>query len=284
MMSVPQRERAIAFRALHKAPDILVLPNAWDAASARIFEHAGFPAVATSSAGLANSLGYPDGETAPRDEVLFVVRRIADTVRVPVTADIEAGYGAHSIEEVVKTVQGVIDAGAVGINLEDVASEGGNLVDPGLQVEKIQAIRRLGEGCGIPIVINARTDAFHLTAIDDKEKFRLAVQRANAYRAAGADCLFVPFVTDAATIGDLVKAIDGPLNILPMPGSPPIAEMMRLGVARVSVGSGPMRAIMAQTRRIARELRDLGTYECFMRDTIPYAEANALFDTRGDDA
>ncbi len=273
-----QREKAMLFRAMHIAPEILILPNAWDAASARVFEHSGFAAVGTSSAGLANSLGYPDGEYAPRDELLFVVRRIAHTVRVPVTADIEAGYGANSIVETVKTVQGVLDSGAVGINLEDAAAGGSALVDSALQSEKIRAIRALGETAAIPLVINARTDAFHLLGLEPRAQLKLALERAGAYREAGADCVFVPFVRDAATIGELAKEIDGPVNILATPGGPGVAELARLGVARVSVGSGPHRATLALIRRIATELREEGAYDSFMKDTIPYPEANALFE------
>ncbi len=275
-MAKTQREKAEAFRELHGGPRILVLPNAWDAISARVFEAAGFPAVGTTSAGVANVLGYTDGQFAPRDEVLFMVRRIAGTVQIPVTADIEAGYGADSVEEVVKTVRGVLEAGAVGINLEDCAYGATELVDAGLQIEKIGAVRALGESVGVPIVINARTDAFHLLDLSGPQQFGLAVERANAYRKAGADSLFVPFLTESATIGELVKAIDGPLNILAMPGTPPISALAVLGVARVSVGSGPHRATVALTRRIAEELRDHGTYDSIMTDTIPYPEVNAL--------
>jgi 2-methylisocitrate lyase-like PEP mutase family enzyme len=276
-----QGERAVRLRALHAGLRILVLPNAWDAASARIFEAAGFPAVATTSAGVANCLGYADGEYAPREEVLFMVRRIAATVEVPVTADVEAGYGANSVEEVVKTAQGVLEAGAVGLNLEDSADNTGTvLTQIGLQVEKIRAIRAVGDAAGIPIVINARTDAFHLPDVTTEERFVLAVERANAYRAAGADSLFVPFVTDAAIIAKLVQAIDGPVNILALPGTPPVAELEQLGVRRVSVGSGPNRATLAIVRRIAHELRDHGTYNAITEQTIPYAEVNQLFLSR----
>ncbi len=280
-MATTQREKAIAFRELHDGPRILVLPNAWDAISARIFEAAGFPAVGTTSAGVANVLGYRDGEFAPREEVLFLVRRIASTVQIPVTADIEAGYGADSVEEVVKTVQGVLDAGAVGINLEDSAYEATELIDKGLQIEKIRAVRALGESAGVPIVINARTDAFHLSNLSAAEQFALAVERANAYREAGADCLFVPFVTDATVIGDLAKAINGPLNILALPGAPPVSALAVLGVGRVSVGAGPHRATLALTRKIAEELRDHGTYESITAETIPYPEVNALLSELG---
>lgn len=275
-MALTQREKAVAFRELHAGPRILVLPNAWDAISARIFEAAGFPAIGTTSAGVANVLGYADGQFAPREEALFMVRRIAGTVQVPVTADIEAGYGADSVEEVVKTVRGVLDAGAVGINLEDSVSGASELIDKGLQIEKVKAIRALGESVGVPIVINARTDAFHLTDLSAAQQFELAVDRANAYRAAGADSLFVPFMADLTIIGDLVKAIDGPLNILAAPGAPPVSALAVLGVARVSLGSGPHRATLALARKIAEELRDHGTYDAIMTETIPYPEVNAL--------
>jgi 2-methylisocitrate lyase-like PEP mutase family enzyme len=276
-MPESQRERAERFRALHNMSQPLMLPNAWDAASARIFEEAGFPAVATTSAGVANMLGYADGQAAPREEVLFMVRRIAHTVQVPVSADIEAGYGANSVAEVVRTVRGVLEAGAVGINLEDVEHGADALVDLELQTEKIRALRELGEETGIPLVINARTDVFHLEHIEVKERFRVAVERMNAFRQAGADCLFAPFLTDDALIGELVKEIDGPLNVLAMPGAPPVARLAEIGVKRLSVGSGPHRATLALVRRIAQELRDQGTYRSFQEQTIPYAEVNALF-------
>jgi 2-methylisocitrate lyase-like PEP mutase family enzyme len=243
----------MAFRELHHGPPILVLPNAWDAVSARLFEVAGFPAIGTTSAGVANVLGYADGQKAPREEVLFMVRRIAQTVQIPVTADIEAGYGTNSVEEVLKTVQGVLEAGAIGINLEDAADQENSLVDVGLQREKIQAIRALGDRAGVPLVINARTDAFHLLRLSEDEQFQLAVERANSYHEAGADSLFVPFITDPAIVARLAKAIAGPLNILAI-----------------------HRATLGHVRSIAQELRTAGTYAGFMKQTIPYAEVNSL--------
>ena len=275
-MPLTQAEKAAQFRALHTGSSILVLPNAWDAVSARLFEDAGFPAIGTTSAGVANTLGYPDGQAAPREEVLFLVRRIAQTVQVPVTADIEAGYGTNSVAEVVKTVQGVLDAGAVGINLEDAADEADALTDLGLQVEKIKAVRALADSRSVPLVINGRTDAFHLSPLDTEARFALAVERLNAYRDAGADSLFAPFLTDGVIIARLARAVNGPLNILATPGTPSVAELARLGVRRVSVGSGPNRATLALTRRIAHELRNQGTYTAFMEQTIPYAEVNQL--------
>lgn len=271
-----QADRAERFRQLHHGAGILTLPNAWDAASARIFEEAGFPAVGTTSGGVANALGYPDGQHIPRQEMLFVVRRIAATVRVPVTADIEAGFGA-TVEAVVDTVRQVIEAGAVGINLEDgEKGEERRLLPIADQVARIRALRALGEEVGVPLVINARTDPY-LLPMGESDRFETAVERANAYLAAGADCAFPILVTDAETISRLVKAIDGPINVIAVAGAPSVRELERMGVKRVSMGSGPCRASMALTRRIAEELRDQGTYRGFLENTMPPAQANGLF-------
>jgi 2-methylisocitrate lyase-like PEP mutase family enzyme len=277
--STHQQEKVHRLRQLHHNAAILVLPNAWDAASARIFEDAGFPAVGTTSAGVANSLGYADGQHIPREEMLFVIRRIAQTVHIPVTADIEAGFGT-SVEEVVETIRCVLEAGAVGINLED-STKGAEkrLLPVSEQVERIQAVRALGEQMGVPLVINARTDAY-LVPLEPASRFDVAVERANAYLEAEADCAFPITVTDADTIGRLAQAIQGPINILAMSGAPPVRELERLGVKRVSMGSGLSRATMALTRHIAEELRENGTYDAFMERTIPAAEANGLFAPR----
>ncbi len=258
--------KADVLRQLHQGPRILVLPNAWDVASARIFEEAGFPAIATTSAGVANSLGYPDVERIPRDEMLWVVKRVAQGVAVPVTADVEAGYG-----DPVGTARAVLDAGAVGMNLED-SSLDGSLADLAAQVRLIEQVRGASD-----IVINARTDVFLFAVGDEATRFDRAVERLNAYRKAGADSLFAPGVRDAETIGRLAKAVNGPLNILATAGVPNMAELERLGVRRVSVGSGPMRAAMGLTQRIAKELKEDGTFAAMTDGAMPYKEANELF-------
>jgi len=271
-----QRAKAKRFLELHTSGRLLVLPNAWDAGSARIFEHAGFQALGTTSAGVALSLGYPDGERVSRAEMLEVARRIASAVAIPVTADLEAGYGS-AVSDAVETARGAIAAGAVGMNFEDSTSDD-RLVDLAAQVERIQAIKKLAEAEKIAFVLNARTDVFLLGVGEPAGRFDEAVRRANAYREAGADCLFVPGVTDAETIGRLVRAITGPLNVLAGRDTPRIAELERLGVARVSVGSGPMRATLALTQRIAQELRERGTYAGFTEGTPPLRDFNRLFD------
>lgn len=275
MTSGEQKDRAEHFRELHRGPSILVLPNAWDAASARIFEAEGFPAVATTSAGVANSLGYADGEYVPLDELLFVIRRITATVQIPVTADMEAGFGS-TVEAVAETVRQVVQAGAIGINIED-SVKGGEfrLLEADEMVQRVTAIRTLAAEMGVPLFINARTDAFHHPA-EAEIRFVEAVRRANEYLAVGADCAFVPFVSDRDIIARLAKDINGPLNILATAGVPPIDELEALGVARISMGSGPCRASMALTQQIARDLHR-GRSLDFLQRTMPPAEANGLF-------
>lgn len=277
MASPAQIERARQFLALHDRCKILVLPNAWDAASARIFEEAGFPAIGTSSAGIAFSLGYPDGQKISRGEMLSVVRRIAGAVRVPVTADVESGYG-DTPEDAAQTARDVLAAGAVGMNLEDaVHDRPDSLLDLNLQLEKIQAVTETCAHAGVSFVLNARTDVF-LAGIGPAET-RLArtIERLNAFRDAGAQSLFVPGVKDKETIGELARGARGPLNILAIAGTPSAGELEKLGVARVSVGSGPMRATLGLASRIARQLREEGSFALMTDGALSFADANRLF-------
>jgi 2-methylisocitrate lyase-like PEP mutase family enzyme len=277
MDTATQRDRAAQFRDRHTDSDAgtLVLPNSWDAASTLLFEQAGFEAVGTSSAGVAASMGVPDGEHLSRAEMLAVVERISHTVGVPVSADIEAGYG-DSPADVSETIRRTIDAGAVGVNLEDGTDDpAGPLDDVEGHAAKIRAARDAADDAGVPLVINGRTDVFWREAGDEADRVDRAIQRANAYADAGSDCLFVPGVTDAATIEALVDGIDGPLNVLGGPGAPPVPELGDLGVGRVSVGSGPMRATLARLREIAAELRDEGTYDG-RGAAIPYGDLDVL--------
>jgi 2-methylisocitrate lyase-like PEP mutase family enzyme len=272
-----QREKAEHFRSLHSGPRILVLPNAWDAASAKVFENAGFHAIATTSAGIASSYGYPDGEIMSRAEMVEAVGRIAASVALPVTADMEAGFGSLP-DQAAETARLVLEAGAIGLNLEDGTGERNHpLSDISLQVEKIQAIRQAASEFGVPMVINARTDVYVALDQNDRSLFEQAVRRANAYREAGADCIFMFGVNDKKTMGDLVREIAAPINILAVYGSPTIAELEKIGVARVSFGSIPMRATMSLVHRIADEIKNSGTYS-FARDILSYAEVNSYFE------
>jgi 2-methylisocitrate lyase-like PEP mutase family enzyme len=267
------RESAERLLALHRGP-ILVLPNAWDVASARVVEEAGFPAVATSSAGVAAVLGYPDGERVPRDEMLGMVSRIARAVRVPVTADLEAGYGSAGA-----TVEAALRAGAVGMNLEDGRRDEKALATVEEHAASVREARAAADRLGVHFVINARTDVYLARVGPEAERFDHALRRAAAYLAAGADCIFVPGVRDAETIGRLAAAIRGPLNVLAGPGTPPVAKLASLGVARVSAGSNPMRAALTAARRAVEEMRDRGTYS-FAEGILTHAEVNALLSDR----
>jgi 2-methylisocitrate lyase-like PEP mutase family enzyme len=268
-------DKAEILRALHRAPPVLVLPNAWDAASARLFQAEGFPAIATTSAGVAAALGYPDGGVVPPREMVEAIARITRAVTVPVTADIEHAYGATA-HAVADSVLRVVAAGAVGINIEDIVPGAADMESLALQADKIATIAKATRTAGVPVVINARTDVY-LRAIGAPEsRLGVAIERGKAYLAAGADCVFVPGVRDADTIRALVQGIGGPINILAVKGTPPIAELEALGVARVSVGSGPHRATLALTRDIARELKTSGTYKSFTSHAMPYDEANDL--------
>ncbi len=253
-----------------------MLPNAWDVASAKVF--ARIPAcraLATTSAGVAATLGYADGERIPAAEMLEAVRRIAEAVPLPVTADLEAGYG-----DAEATARAAVAAGAVGLNVEDgTGSAGEPLADVAAQTATIEGVRAAGDASGVPLVINARTDVFLRAVGEPAERVEHASARANAYLAAGADCAFVPGVTDAELIGRLVAAIDGPLNVLATAGMPSVGELERLGVRRVSVGSGPMRATLGLTDRIARELLDEGTYSSFTEGALSSTEVAQLFES-----
>ena len=264
--------KADLFQRLHHGPAILVLPNAWDAATARIFQTAGFPAIASTSAGIAWAAGYPDDERISRGDMLEAVCRIVAAVDVPVTADMEAGYG-ETAEAAAATAEGVLAAGAIGLNLEDASAD--RLLEIAAHSARVRAVRRVAEGAGVPLVINARTDVYLLAVGAPETRFAEAVRRANAYREAGADCLFIPGVRDAETIGRLVESIHGPINVLAGAGTPPAGELQRLGVARISTGSGPMRAGLTLVRRIAEELGQ-GTYDSFTKDVLSYADVNRL--------
>lgn len=264
---------------MHDGSEVLVLPNAWDVASARLVEEAGFGAVATTSAGIAFSLGYPDGQRISRQEMLDAVARIARAVRVPVTADVESGYGG-SAEDAKLTALAVIEAGAVGMNLEDAPGQGGKqLAELSAQLEKIHAVREAAASQGVPLVLNARTDVYLLQVGEASSRYEETVRRLSAYRAAGADCVFAPGVRDAPTISRLVNDLRCPLNILAGPGSPSVPELRALGVARVSLGSGPMRAALGALRRIADEVKASGTYDS-LAGAPSHAEMNQLLQPR----
>jgi len=270
-----QEEKAEDFRALHHGKRILVLPNAWDVPSARVFEDAGFPAVATSSAGMLVSLGYPDGEVIDRQEFVSAVGRIARILSVPLSADIVAGFGKTS-KEVLATVKAILKAGAIGVNIEDFIHATRKLHPVERQIKNVKAIRKVAETTGIPLVINARTDALRFADGDEEARFKEATRRAIAYRDAGADCVYPMGLIDGASIARFVKALDFPINVMVRKGLPPVSELQRLGVARVSFGPTPSYAAMGLLKRAAKEVLEKGTYENLVEGAISFDELNAL--------
>jgi len=271
-----QAEKAEQFRKLHHGPRTLVLPNAWDVASARILEELGYPAIATTSAGIAFSLGFPDGQRVSREQMLEVIARTARAVRIPVTADMEAGYGT-TVKDMSETAKALIAAGAIGLNLEDVTGDDeSSHVDLKLQIEKIGTIRETSGSLGVPLVLNARTDIYLMPIGPAESRFDRTVERLRAYHRAGADCLFAPGVQDRETTAKLVRAIEAPLNILLTPACPSLRELEKMGVARASTGSGAMRATLGLLRRIGKELMDAGTYSYLQDGAVPFAEVNQM--------
>jgi 2-methylisocitrate lyase-like PEP mutase family enzyme len=246
--------KAVLLRSLHRPGSPLVLPNAWDVMSARLLTEAGFPAVATSSAAVAFALGYEDGEAAPAEQMLAAASRIAHAVQVPVTADLEAGYGLAPEELVERTLA----AGVVGCNLEDTDHGIGALGDASRQAERLAAVRAAGDAAGVPLVINARVDVFvRASGRPESELVDDAVARGRAYLDAGADCVYPIGAAEPATIARLVAEVGGPVNALTRPGAPGVRHLAELGLARVSFGSGLYRTTEAWLRTyLARLVAD----------------------------
>ena len=295
-------QKALRLLELHHALQPLVLINAWDAASAAMIEHCGLPAVATSSAAMANALGFPDGQYLPWAQMLEAVARVCRAVKVPVTADIESGF-APDVTALETSITQIIKAGAVGVNLEDVMSanpahqnagaantgpvrHGNPLFPLPDQIARIQAARRAAQAAGIHLVINARTDAYWQAGVDPAEAMRNTLERGKAYLQAGADCVFIPGLRKPDHIKtvidhlctDALRAVHrvSPVNILAGPGVPSIPELTKLGVKRVSYGSGPHRAAMGLVRRIADEAKTSGTYTALTEGAVPYEELNGM--------
>ena len=274
-----QTQKAAHLLELHHGKDPLVLVNVWDAASACIVAHCGFPAIATSSAAVANALGHADGQHAPWTEMADAIRRIAEAVTLPVTADIEAGF-SPTVQELEWNIEQVIEAGAVGINLEDALpgqDENGPLYPLPEQVDRILRVRRLAEKLKIHLVINARTDAYWQAGVSPEIALANTMERGRAYLQAGADCVFVPGLKDKKLIGAVVEALQAPVNVLAVAGTPSIAELGSLGVKLISLGSGPMRAAMGALRRLAEEVRTSGTYKGLVESAVSYTEMNGFF-------
>ena len=268
-----QINKAQALRKMHDRSAILLLPNAWDLMSARIFADAGYPAIATTSGGVAWALGYADGEKMPWNAVVDATARIAAAVPVPVTADIEAGYG-KTPDEVARHVVEIAQAGAAGVNLEDGA--GGGLRDIEDMASRIAATRRAVSEAGLDLVINARTDVYLHGSGDAAAKQDEAIKRGKAYVAAGADCIYVFALTDLAIITSITRALAAPVNIVGRAGTPPLAALESAGVARVSIATGATLVTASLLQALAKDLRTKGDFD-MLEHRMTRAEAQQLF-------
>jgi len=277
MVSSIQKEKAELFLKYHHAKEILVLLNSWDIGSSKLIEACGYKAIATTSMGIAASLGYPDCQVIQLSEMIAAITGIVNAVQVPVTVDIEAGYG-NNLNEIIDSVKKIIATGIVGINIEDSIDLKPILIDEMEFCERISAIRALSDSLGFHLVINARTDSFYTSSGSSREKLSESIKRGNKYREAGADCIFVQPVWEKETISTLVKEINAPINILANPTigagvTPSISELQDLGVARVSLGSGLMKATLALIKKVADELSEKGTYNILLDTLTPLPDA-----------
>ena len=269
-MSDRAGNRAAEFHRLHQQPRPLLLANAWDAGSARMIEACGAAAIATTSAGLAWSRGYPDGNVLPQRVLTVAVEEIARVLSVPLTVDSEGGYSADP-RAVGETVAALVGAGAVGINLED----GG--ASPELLSAKITAAKTAALHAGVDLFVNARTDVYLRGLVPREQAVEETIERARRYRAAGCDGIFVPALSDPAAIRSIVAAIALPLNVMVVPRLPPVAELATLGVRRVSAGAAIAQAAYAIARRAATRFLTDGVYDAMFEATADYTELNALF-------
>ena len=275
-MNEPLNTKAQVLRSLHRGP-VLVLPNAWDAASAALLARAGARAIGTTSGGIAWAHGQPDGQHITREAMAQAVELIVRAVDIPVTADMEGGYGPAPAD-VEATVSATIAAGAAGMNLEDSGARGGPLFSVEAQAERIGAARAAARACGAPdFVVNARTDVFLFRIGEPGGRLDEVRRRGEAYAEAGADCLFVPGLLDLGPLRSLVDSMRLPVNAMAGPGGPSVAELAAAGVRRISVGTALAQAAYGTALRAARELVTSGTFEAF-DGAIAFSELNGLFE------
>lgn len=277
MVSIEQKEKAERFLKFHHDKEMLVLLNSWDVGSSKLIEACGYKAIATTSMGIAASFGYPDSQVIQLSKLIETVKGIVNGVQVPVTVDFEAGFG-NNVNEIIESVKKIIATGIVGINIEDSTDLNPKLIDEIDFCERISAIRALSDSLGFHLVINARTDSFYVSSGSTQEKLRESIKRGNKYRNAGADCIFVQPVGEKEIISTLVKEINAPLNILSNPTMGAefplsLSELQDLGVARVSHGSGLMKATLALMKKVADELTKQGTYNTLIDALTPLPDA-----------
>ena len=272
MITDSQKNKAELFLSLHKSDEILLLPNIWDPICARILEAKGFPAAATASAAISASLGYKDGEKIKFKTHLEIIRRIAESVEIPVTADIESGY-ASDVSTLEENINLILDTGVVGINLEDSVGKEGVLRNINEQADRISAVRETAERRGIHLVINARTDCFlGKSEKSNSELIDETVRRGKEYLKAGADCFYPVGVLDLDTVKTLRKEISSPINILGSAKSVPLKTLREIGINRVSFGPFIFRSIMKKFSDIVDEIATLGSYESFGNNIFSFDE------------
>jgi 2-methylisocitrate lyase-like PEP mutase family enzyme len=267
-------------RELIAAPEILVMPGAWDPLSAILFEHLGFEAVQGGSAAIAAMLGHPDGEVISREQTVEATGALVAAVSVPVNADGERGYGGP--EETAVTVRAFVEAGAAGMNLEDSlpSDSGRGLASIEQHLEKIAAVMEAKRALASEFFLNARVDVFAIMRDDPKAAIAEAIRRGNAYAEAGGDCIFYLAVTDREAIGTLVKEVAAPVSVFGLADTPSVAELQELGVARVSYGSAFHRAALAGLKRFAERIREPGGH-ALMRDVMSGRELQEMLRGRG---
>ena len=261
---------AAIFRQLHRGPQPLRLPNAWDAGSARLFESLGAAAIATTSAGMAWALGHADGGKLPVDAAIHAVAGIARVLTVPLSVDMENGY-ADDAATVGETIRRLLDVGVAGINIEDGAHA------PAVLAAKIEAIKNTAAKVGSDIFVNARTDVYLANLADASRRVDETLSRGAIYRAAGADGLFVPGLHEPAEIQAIVAGVGLPLNVMAWPGLMPVHELGQLGVRRFSAGSGISQMLWGHAETQARDFLDNGRSESLAEGAMPYGRIQALF-------
>lgn len=263
-------DSASRFHALHAVGQLLVLPNAWDAVSARIVESAGAKAIATSSAALAWAHGYPDGQQLPRQTLFEVTREIVRVVQVPVSVDFEAGFDPDPTEATLT----LLDTGVVGINLED------GVDAPSVHARRIQQVRAAADHAGVKLFINARCDVYLRPLVAPERALEEILARGKLYRDAGADGLFAAGLVEQRAVETLAREITLPLNLLARANLPSVATLAQWGVRRLSAGSSLCAAAMAFVRKASTELLHQGTARAIFEEQIPYGELNALMAER----
>ena len=267
-----QIKKAEKLLALHHDPKLLILPNIWEPLGARLIASLGFPAVATASAAIAFSQCQNDGEEMTFFEMLRIVELIAEAVDVPVTADMERGYG-ETPDDVANNMYHVLQAGVVGINIEDSLAEGSALRSIDEQCARILAIRTMADAEGIPLVINARCDAF-LSTIGDthEEQLTETITRGKAYRDAGADCFYPITLGDVPTLEKIIEGVKLPVNVYASANAASLKDLESIGVSRVSTGPGLLKAALGTMRSIAHELQNYGEYNSLTKDIVQSGE------------